>query len=388
MAARLVAALALALAAPTEGAFCCFWPETADRCDACESQADSTNYCGTGRSECETDCEHVWCDITDEPSASFAPTYEGGTWYEGTYTTGYWDCCKPSCSWSGKGDVDTPVLSCEAETGNILTSPDVTSVCDGGTAASCTSNQPWQYNDGVSLGFAAAAVGGITGLNGDENCGQCYELVWTDETFSWGGGAHESLVGKSHIIQVTNIGYDVTGDHSFDLQIPSAGQGIFDTGCAIQFPGYDSGDFDCDVNYGGCDDASGCERLPEDLQDGCAWRFDDYKYKQSTESGYPSNNPYVRFRRVRCPAELVAITGSTPNDDADYPAVNLEAYASGYTAPPSTAAPTTFTPPPTSEPVVSPTATPTTATPTATPVSSAPTAYEEWHSGTYTTGYW
>ena len=33
-------------------------------------------------------------------------------------------------------------------------------------------------------------------------------------------------MGKSHIIQVTNIGYDVSGDHSFDLQIPGAGQGI------------------------------------------------------------------------------------------------------------------------------------------------------------------
>ena len=258
----------------------------------------------------------------------------------------------------------------------------MTSVCDGGTAASCTSNQPWQYNDGVSLGFAAAAVGGITGLNGDENCGQCYELVWTDETFSWGGGAHESLVGKSHIIQVTNIGYDVTGDHSFDLQIPSAGQGIFDTGCAIQFPGYDSGDFDCDVNYGGCDDASGCERLPEDLQDGCAWRFDDYKYKQSTESGYPSNNPYVRFRRVRCPAELVAITGSTPNDDADFPAVDLEAYASGSepttspTKSPTTAPTTATATPTTAKPTKAPsTRAPSTATPTRAPsVSPAPTA--------------
>ncbi|EGB09757.1 hypothetical protein AURANDRAFT_5984, partial [Aureococcus anophagefferens] len=226
-------------------------------------------------------------------------------------TTGYWDCCKPSCSWSGKGDVDAPVLSCEAETGAALSSPDVTSVCDGGTAASCASNQPWTYNDGVSLGFAAAAVGGITGLDGDTNCGQCYELVWTDDTHSWGGGAHASLVGRSHVIQVTNIGYDVTGDHSFDLQIPGAGQGIFDTGCAIQFPGYDSGDFDCDNNYGGCADNSGCDRLPDDLRSGCDWRYDDYLYNE----GGTSNNPYVRFRRVRCPAELVAITGSTPNDD-------------------------------------------------------------------------
>ena len=138
------------------------------------------------------------------------------------FLTHYWDCCKPSCAWNGKGDVDRPVLACEAETGEILTDANVAGVCDGGTAASCASNQPWTYNDGVSLGFAAASVGGNHGLNGDENCGQCYELVWSDE-----GGAHPDIVGKSHIIQVTNIGYDVTGDHSFDLQIPGGGQGIF-----------------------------------------------------------------------------------------------------------------------------------------------------------------
>ncbi|EGB11551.1 hypothetical protein AURANDRAFT_6432, partial [Aureococcus anophagefferens] len=217
-------------------------------------------------------------------------------------TTGYWDCCKPSCSWSGEGDVDAPVLSCEAETGATLSSPDVISVGGGGTAASCASNQPWTYNDSVSLGFAAAAVGGITGLDGDSNRGQCYELVWTDETFGWGGGAHASLVGRSHVIEVTNMGYAVTDDHSFDLQIPSAGQGIFDTGCAIQFPGYDSGVFDCDN--------SGCGRPPDDLRSGCVWRY-DYLYNE----GDTRNNPYVRFRRVCCPAELVAITGSTPNDD-------------------------------------------------------------------------
>lgn len=85
------------------------------------------------------------------------------------YTTGYWDCCKPSCSWNGKGNVDTPTRACDA-TGAVLDDINAASVCDGGTAASCADNQPLQHNAGVSLGFAAAAVGGITGLNGDENC--------------------------------------------------------------------------------------------------------------------------------------------------------------------------------------------------------------------------
>ena len=40
-------------------------------------------------------------------------------WTQGTYTTGYWDCCKPSCSWPGKGHVNHPTLSCDVD-GNKL----------------------------------------------------------------------------------------------------------------------------------------------------------------------------------------------------------------------------------------------------------------------------
>jgi hypothetical protein len=314
----------LAALARTAASYCCFYPETTRRCGNCQSIAEDSNYCAGSESKCVDECDHVWCDgaaADDGAAAAATPVLpDGPEWQLGTYTTRYWDCCKPSCAWNGKGDVDRPVLACEAETGEILTDANVAGVCDGGTAASCASNQPWTYNDGVSLGFAAASVGGNHGLNGDENCGQCYELVWSDE-----GGAHPDIVGKSHIIQVTNIGYDVTGDHSFDLQIPGGGQGIFDTGCVRQFPGglfggYSTDDFDCGVRYGGCADESGCSRLPSELRAGCEWRFGD---------SYRSDNPYVRFRRVRCPAELVEISGSTPRDDDDWPALDLDAYAGG-----------------------------------------------------------
>jgi hypothetical protein len=46
-----------------------------------------------------------------------------------------------------------------------------------------------------------------------------------------------------------------------------------------------------------------------------------------------SNNPFVRFRRVRCPEELVAVSGSTPLDDDLYPALDLDAFALGADAP-------------------------------------------------------
>ncbi|KAJ8613777.1 hypothetical protein CTAYLR_008855 [Chrysophaeum taylorii] len=273
---------------------------------------------------------------------------------------GYWDCCKPSCAWSGKGNVDTPVRSCEAETGNVLSNPNVASVCDGGTSASCADNQPFTINDELSMGFAAAAVGGVSGLNGDENCGMCYELVWTDEEFAYGGGAHPNIVGKRHVIQVTNIGYDVSGSHSFDLQIPGAGQGIFDTGCEIQFPDLESEDFDCGNNYGGCSDVSGCADLPVDLRAGCEWRFDSSVYGWKTDNG-KSDNPFVRFRRVKCPSELVAITGTTPNDDDDYPVIAyVTSTDAGSSSSPTPRPASSPTPRPASSPTPRPVSTPAT----------------------------
>jgi len=247
------------------------------------------------------------------------------SWVTGTYTTGYWDCCKPSCSWPNKGKVNEPVLSCDANTGDVLFDTNVASVCHGGSATSCSNNKPFIVTNSLSMGFAAAAVSGSHGLTGDENCGQCFELQFTDQIHSNGnwGGSHPELAGKSMIVQVTNIGYDVNGEHSFDLQIPGAGQGAFTAGCSAQFSGYSSGDFDCDNNYGGCHDKSGCARLPEDLQSGCNWRYDWYHWLQS---GGQTNNPYVNFRRVKCPAELVEISGSVPVDDDEYPVIDVSAY--------------------------------------------------------------
>lgn len=302
----------VALLAVSAEARCCFYPETSDRCSFCASYAADSNYCASGQTACEVDCDHVWCEDAQEEEP-----VTPGRWYTGTYTTGYWDCCKPSCSWPDKGDVDNPVRMCAAETGATLDDANTPSVCDGGTAASCADNQPFDVSDGLTMGFAAAAVGGISGLNGDSNCGQCFELVWTDETFDYGGGAHPSIVGNTHIIQVTNIGFDVSGDHAFDLQIPGAGQGLFDTGCAVQFPGFATGDFDCDTNYGGCSTVDGCDRLPDALRPGCQWRYSS-SYMWMIDQG-TSDNPYVRFQRVQCPDQLVAITGTRPNDDDDYP---------------------------------------------------------------------
>jgi len=187
-------------------------------------------------------------------------------------------------------------------------------------------NKPFVVDRRLSMGFAAIAAGGNLGLNGDENCGQCFELKFVNKRHSAGnwGGAHPSLVGKSMVVQVTNIGYDVVGDHSFDIQIPGAGQGIFTNGCTNQFPGSSTGDFDCDNNYGGCLEKSGCARLPAALRAGCEWRYDWYHWFGADGQ---TNNPFVDFRRVRCPGHLTNISGSVPDDDGAHPDIDLHSYA-------------------------------------------------------------
>ena len=109
----------------------------------------------------------------------------------------------------------------------------------------------------------------------------------------------------------------------------------------------DTEDFDCGNNYGGCYDVNDCDALPDDtdfppgsgpdLRDGCKWRFSNsYKQHDNPQSEPdPTNNPYVRFRRVKCPSALTNITWSIPLDDDDYPAVDLDSYASDYTHPPT-----------------------------------------------------
>merc|ERR1712217_756484 len=251
-----------------------------------------------------------------------------GTWVRGTWTTGYWDCCKPSCSWPNTGKMNRPVLACDADTGEKLLDANEPSVCNGGgRSASCADNKPFPVRERLSMGFSAIAVSGAHGLTGDANCGQCFELKFVDQRHdptgdNW-GGSHPDLVGKSMVVQVTNIGYDVNGDHSFDLQIPGAGQGLFTDGCTRQFSGHSSGDFDCDNNYGGCNDRSGCQRQPETLRSGCEWRYDWYRW---LSEGGQTNNPWIDFRRVQCPEHLTNISGSVPDDDSVHPELDFSSY--------------------------------------------------------------
>jgi len=196
-------------------------------------------------------------------------------------TTRYWDCCKPSCSWSGKASVSSPVNTCNRN-GSIISDVNARSGCDGGEAFMCTDQQPWAVSDTLSYGFAAASISGGSEASW---CCACYKLTFTST----------SIAGKQMIVQVTNTGGDL-GENHFDLQMPGGGLGIFD-GCSTQF---NTNAASWGERYGGLRSADGCANLPASLQKGCQWRFNWFEN---------ADNPAMEFEEVECPAELIAKTG-------------------------------------------------------------------------------
>jgi hypothetical protein len=206
-------------------------------------------------------------------------------------STRYWDCCKPSASWSGKAAVSKPVNSC-AKDGKTVVSAGTKSGCDGGTAFMCANQQPWAVTDTLAYGFAAASIAG--GNESTWSCA-CYQLTFTSGTAS----------GKKMVVQVTNTGSDLGSNH-FDLQIPGGGVGIFN-GCSAQYGAPSDG---WGARYGGISNVSQCAQLPADLRPGCQFRFGWFNN---------ADNPNFTFHRVKCPTALTAKSGCVRNDDASQP---------------------------------------------------------------------
>lgn len=194
-------------------------------------------------------------------------------------TTRYWDCCKPSCSWNGKAMVSKPVQTCWRNNSPIPFDQDLSSGCDGGPAFACANQVPFIVNQNLSYGFAAAY---IKGKNEADNCCACYELIFTSKP----------VIGKKMIVQVTNIGYDLTSNH-FDIAIPGGGQGIFQ-GCFKQYNNFYSG-----KRYGGISNNTECNLLPKPIQISCRWRFTWFQN---------ADNPSVIFKKVVCPKYLLNIS--------------------------------------------------------------------------------
>lgn len=88
-------------------------------------------------------------------------------------TTRYWDCCKPSCAWSGKAQVSQPVKTCNIQD-QYLNGDNVASACDGGSAYTCSNQGPWAENDGLAYGFAAVK---LARKSERDWCCACYKYV-------------------------------------------------------------------------------------------------------------------------------------------------------------------------------------------------------------------
>ncbi|KAJ8060144.1 hypothetical protein OCU04_010493 [Sclerotinia nivalis] len=222
-------------------------------------------------------------------------------------TTRYWDCCKPSCSWSDKAVLASgsgPVGTCDIKD-SPLSDPTANAVsgCNGGTSYMCSDQSPYAVTDDLAYGYAAVNIAG-----GSESswCCACYELTFTST----------ALAGKKMIVQATNTGGDL-GSNQFDLAMPGGGVGIFN-GCTTEFGAPSSG---WGSQYGGVSSASACSTFPAALQPGCNFRFGWFE---------GADNPTVDFKQVECPAALTKSTGCKRADDSSMPAPDASGSASAF----------------------------------------------------------
>lgn len=228
------------------------------------------------------------------------PPINGGS--EG-WASRYWDCCKPSCGWSG--NASNPVISCD-QSDNSLGVTDARNACEGGgTAHTCHRMAPWAYSNVVSFGFAA--VNGV-------GCGTCFQLEFTGQSHNAGADpGSQALAGKTMVVMATNIGN--IGQGQFDILIPGGGVGEFNA-CSDQWGvsndelGAQYGGFlmQCKEQNGGdynasrecvrskCESVFGSRGLDE-LYDGCMWFVDWFE---------SADNPQFRYQQIDCPSELYA----------------------------------------------------------------------------------
>ena len=229
----------------------------------------------------------------------------------GTFTR-YWDCCKPSCSWSSNLEgsfIDSPVKTCDS-TGLRSVNTDRASVCAGGgfpapptstsnLAFTCNTYQPFIASNGDLRAFGASA--------NKADCCRCIEADIPN--------------GKKMVAQVINTGTDV-GKTQFDIQVPGGGLGIFD-GCSRDGSNeerkivweppelrgrnghmFDHPSSEFGVRYGGVWSGNkDCSNLPSEIQEGCEV-FRRFSGGVKDAVSYTSNNLRISFRYVTCPVEL------------------------------------------------------------------------------------
>ena len=262
-------------------------------CDCC-SECTSTS----------TEEETVEQLSGDCPSITYVSSGLSGT----GYATRYWDCCKPSCSWTENAGSGNEARECDVNQ-NIITSHSTQSICTGGSSSTCLSQIPFTIDGCDDVGFAFAAVPAGT----NDACGKCYLLTFTGDGPSETKKNHQAIKGKKIIVMATNIGYDVSGGQ-FDIMIPGGGVGYYN-GCANilganlgqQYGGLLS---DCEnsVGYSGSDDAIYTGRK-ECLISKCNSVFST---KATAKAGClflanfmeAAGNPVVTYQQIQCPDVL------------------------------------------------------------------------------------
>ena len=101
------------------------------------------------------------------------------------FASRYWDCCKPSCSWTSNAGAGNEARQCTSSM-SLITDYNAVSKCDGGPATTCLSQIPFTIDGCDNIGFAFGAVPGA----GPNVCGRCFLLEFT------GTGKYEKIKNK------------------------------------------------------------------------------------------------------------------------------------------------------------------------------------------------
>lgn len=203
------------------------------------------------------------------------------------FATRYWDCCKPSCSWT------TNVPACQKDGTTRISDKNAKSGCDGGGSAfECYDFSPW-YDAATNMSYGFAAHNGVA-------CGTCFMLQFTGEGNSGPNAGASALKGQQMIVQAINIG-GIDGNQ-FDLLIPGGGVGAMN-GCSTQW----GSSTDLGVQYGGllaeCKGDANCMKgkcqsvfgnMPG-LLAGCNWFTGWFS---------SADNPKVIYKQVSCPQQI------------------------------------------------------------------------------------
>ena len=220
----------------------------------------------------------------------------------------YWDCCKPSCSWSANAGNGNEARQCDSGM-NLISDKNARSKCDGGPSTTCISQIPFTLSGCDNVGFAFAAVPGA----GPAICGRCFLLSFTGEGKYETKKNHRALANKKLVVMASNIGYDVAGGQ-FDVMIPGGGVGLFN-GCAdifgnnmgAQYGGLLS-DCENEVGWSGSDDDI-YKKRKECLTSKCNGVFaSNSQAKQGclflANFLEAAGNPLHTYKEIECPSEL------------------------------------------------------------------------------------